>query len=243
MLEIATDWVTLSSLATALGTLVLAVATFAAVRSGIRATRVSEIVLREQRRPVLVNSRLDDADQKMMFADRHWIRTAGGRAVAEHRDGVVYLGISLRNVGQGMAVCQGWTVAPSLSSARDQGHAPLDQYRTQTVDIYIPAGDIGMWYGALRDPNDPVRAMLAQAIDFGDAISIELLYTDLVGDQRTVSRFGMLPGTDTWYTSMSRHWHIDGDGPRAERERAQASGEIRRHIDTAAEITSDDAVG
>ena len=52
MFSLATDWATISALATGAGTLVLAVATFAAVRSSNRAARVAEMALQEQRRPI-----------------------------------------------------------------------------------------------------------------------------------------------------------------------------------------------
>ena len=68
MFSLATDWSTISSLVTGAGTLVLAVATFAAVRSSNRSARIAELALQEQRRPVLAPSRLDDPVQKLMFA-------------------------------------------------------------------------------------------------------------------------------------------------------------------------------
>ena len=46
---LALDWVVISSLATAVGTLVLAVATFSAVRSSNRSARIAEAALQEQR--------------------------------------------------------------------------------------------------------------------------------------------------------------------------------------------------
>jgi hypothetical protein len=249
MLVLATDWVTVSSLATAFGTLVLAVATFSSVRSASRSTRISENALEEQRRPVLTHSRLNDPEQKMMFIDRKWVVAEGGRACAEHIDGVVYLALSLRNVGAGMAVCQGWTVSPNLDATSVIEHAPLDQFRTQARDIYVPGGDIGMWQGALRDPDDPVRALLAEAIDEGEGISIELLYTDMVGAQRTITRFGLMParnrdddGNDTWYTSMSRHWHLDRSGPRADDRTASASEAVRSHLAGAEQVDPEDVV-
>src|ERR1700759_2375472 len=105
------DWATISSLATAGGTLVLAVATFAAVRSSNRSARIAEIALQEQRRPLLAGSRINiDAEQKIMFADEHWVRVDGGYAVVENLDGSIYLVISLRNFGSGIGVCQGWAV-------------------------------------------------------------------------------------------------------------------------------------
>ena len=73
------DWVTISSLGTAGGTLVLAGATFSAVRSANRSARIAEQGLQEQRRPLLVNARLDDPLQKVMFADGQWLRTEAAK--------------------------------------------------------------------------------------------------------------------------------------------------------------------
>jgi len=148
MVLLAFVWVVASSLATAVGTLVLAVATFSAVRSSNRSARIAEIALQEQRRPLLAPSRLEDANQKIMFMEGHWVSAQGGRVAAEHIDGTAYLAISLRNVGSGIAVCQGWAVRPDLS-LNYPTHAPLEDFHLQSRDLYVPAGDIGMW----RDPD------------------------------------------------------------------------------------------
>jgi hypothetical protein len=71
------DWTTVSSLATGVGTLVLAVATFASVRSANRAARAAERSLLAGLRPLLVPSRLQDADQKVFFL--------GGKYLVRHR--------------------------------------------------------------------------------------------------------------------------------------------------------------
>jgi hypothetical protein len=219
MFFLADDWTTISSLVTGGGTLVLAVATFAAVRSANRSARIAELALQEQRRPVLVQSRLEDPLQKLMFVDGHWIAAAGGRAAVEHIDGNVYLGISLRNVGSGIGVCQGWIVKPLLATSQTAPTpAALDEFRLQSRDLYVPAGDIGMWQGALRNPDDPVRAAAAAAIDAGQPISIELLYSDQVGLQRTITRFGLVPSADAWLASVTRHWYLDWEGPRPEQD-------------------------
>src|SRR5947209_13750536 len=194
MLALGTDWATISSLATAGGTLVLAVATFAAVRSSNRSARLAEVALQDQRRPVLAPSRFDDPGQKIMFVEGHWVRAGGGRAVAEHLDGNIYLAISLRNFGSGIGVCQGWIASAGLQpSTVAPTPRPLDEFRIQTRDLYIPAGDIGMWQGAIRDHGEAAYDELAAAIDGREAISIELLYSDQVGEQRTVTRFGLTP--------------------------------------------------
>jgi hypothetical protein len=234
MLLLATDWSTISALATGAGTLVLAIATFASVRSSNRSARIAEAALQEQRRPVLVPSRLEDPVQKLMFVDGRWLSAAGGRAAAEHVDGNVYLAISLRNVGSGIGVCQGWVVRAGFSSSRDMPtHAPEEEFRLQTRDLYVPAGDIGMWQGALRNPDDPVRAAVAEAIDARQPFSVELLYSDQVGLQRTITRFGVVPAADSWLASVTRHWSLDWDGPRPESDVLAAAEAIQRDQEAA----------
>jgi hypothetical protein len=58
------DWASVASLATALGTLVLAVATFASVRSANRTALAAEQSVQADLRPLLVASRLHDDAQK-----------------------------------------------------------------------------------------------------------------------------------------------------------------------------------
>jgi hypothetical protein len=229
MLVLATDWATISSMVAGVGTLVLAVATFASVRSSNRSARIAETALQEQRRPVLAPSRLEDPVQKLMFVDEHWVSAAGGRAAVEHIDGIVYLAISLRNVGSGIGVCQGWTIAAGLGTTHNMPtHAPEEEFRLQTRDLYIPAGDVGMWQGALRNPDDPVRAAIARAIDTRQPMSVELLYTDQVGLQRTITRFGLTSAADSWFASVTRHWYLDWAGPRPESEVLAASQSVLR---------------
>ena len=236
MLPLATDWATISSLATAGGTLVLAIATFASVRSASRSTRIAEAALQEQRRPVLAPSRFDDPLQKIMFVEGHWVRAEGGRAAVEYSDGVVYLAISLRNVGSGIAVCQGWVVrAGQVTPQTLHAHAAVEEFRLQSRDLYIPAGDIGMWQGALRNPDDLVRAEVIEAIEAGQPLTVELLYTDQVGLQRTITRFGLTPVQDFWIASMNRHWHLDWGGPRPEIDTQAAAAAVLRDQEAAAQ--------
>jgi hypothetical protein len=237
VLPLAADSATIASLATAAGTLVLAVATFASVRSANRATRISEQALQEQRQPVFVPSRFDDPAQKIMFAEQHWVRAEGGRGVAEHSDGAIYLALSLRNVGAGIGVCQGWFATSGLlrtMSAPD--HADLAAFRTQTRDLYMPAGDIGMWQGALRDPEDPVFTGIAHAIEAREPISIELMYSDQVGGQRTITRFALLPMEgDVRIVSSSRHWFLDRPSPRSEEDRQASIESFVSRLEAASE--------
>jgi len=214
------DWATISSLATAGGTLVLAVATFAAVRSSNRSARIAEIALQEQRRPLLAGSRINiDPEQKIMFVDEHWVRVDGGYAAAENVDGNIYLVMSLRNFGSGIGVCQGWGVRPGLQ-ARTVDHVPERELRAQSRDLYIPPGDVGVWQGAIRERSDPAHDDVARAISQHEPITVELLYSDQVGAQRTITRYTLVPirrdGADetSRLISTARHWYLDRVGPR-----------------------------
>ena len=101
------DWTIVASLATAAGALVLAFATFAAVRSANRAARVAEFSMLVSIRPLLMHSRLDDPTQKISWGDEHWASLPGAKASAEVVDGNAYVATSLRNSGSGIAVIHG----------------------------------------------------------------------------------------------------------------------------------------
>lgn len=207
------DWATISSLATAGGTLVLAMATFAAVRSSNRAARAAEESLLQGLRPLLVPSRLDDPPQKIGYADGKWVHAAGSGGAAETTDEAVYLAISVRNVGSGIAVLHGWRFYPEF--VRSDDHAPLQEFTRLTRDLYVPAGDIGFWQGTFRDPDSSEFAAAKAAVDAREPVAVEILYGDYQGGQRVVSRFGLAPRDDGgWLASVARHWNIDRAAPR-----------------------------
>jgi hypothetical protein len=212
-----TDWATIASLATAGATLVLAVGTFASVRSANRAARTAERALLVGLRPVLVPSRLEDPSDKIMWVDDHWTMLRGGRASVELVDGNIYLAMSLRNVGAGIAVLQAWHPTPDPRPG--QSHTELDRFRRQTRDLYVPAGGIGFWQGAVRDGDDVFHDGLEAAIRERRRFTIELLYSDHEGGQRTVSLFSVAPRNvgddpDQWMCAVARHWNLDRPDPR-----------------------------
>ena len=214
------DWTTVATFATAIGTLVLAVATFAAVRSANKAARVAEAGFRVSLRPVLVTSKLEDPVQKVTWIGDHWSHVGGSEASIElAEDGNIYLVISVRNVGAGIAVMFGWSFMPELAYS-DVPHADPDTFRMQSRDIYIAAGDVGFWQAAIRDTSDPGYAALSKDIRDMQPFTIELLYGDHEGGQRTITRFGLVPrrlGDSRelrWFPATSRHWSLDRPDPR-----------------------------
>jgi len=208
------DWVTISSLATASGTLVLAAATFSSVRSANRAARTAERALLVGLRPVLVPARLDDPVQKIQWGDSHWTRVTGAEAGVEVTDEVVYLVLPLRNAGAGLAVLHGWF--PQMSPRGLQEHAAPDAFRPQSRDLYVSPNDVGFWQGALRDPADPTFDIVAKVIEQRELFAIDLLYSDHEGGQRTISRFSVSPRANDqgWLCSVVRHWNLDRPDPR-----------------------------
>jgi hypothetical protein len=209
-----TDWATVASAATAVGTLVLAAATFSAVRSSQRAARATERSLLAGIRPLLVPSRADDPVQKVGFIDDHWVHLPGGRASAEITDDAIYLAVSLRNAGNGLAVLDRWHLIPDRIGEEPAATAPADFHRL-TRDIYVGAGDIGFWQGAIRDPEDPLFELARKAIESRLPFSVDVLYGDQEGGQRTITRIAFLPASDDkWLASGSRHWYLDRPSPR-----------------------------
>jgi hypothetical protein len=208
------DWQTISSLATAGGTLVLALATFSAVRSSNRSARVAEQTMLTNMRPLLVPSLFGDPVQKVLWNDQHVARIDGGRAVAQHEGDVIYLAIGVRNVGSGLALLHGWYPRTQLTLS-DVPHAAVDEFRRLTIDLYIPASGSGYWEGALRDPDNSLHADFSSAIADREPFTIDLLYGDQDGGQRTISRFIVIPsGDDGWYSQAARHWNVDRADPR-----------------------------
>ena len=51
-----------------------------------------------------------------------------------------------------------------------------------------------------------------------EPFSVDLLYGDHEGGQRTITRFSLIPTADSWLASITRHWYLDWDGPRPEHE-------------------------
>ena len=212
---VALDWVAASSIATAAATLVLALATFAAVRSANRSARVAERSLLANLRPLLMPSHQDDAPQKVGFQDNRWFQVPGSGAIAESTDEAVYLAIAVRNVGTGIAVLHGWYVRTEELTTGITDHAPLDDFRRLTRDLYIAPGELGFWQGAIRDNTDPLFETLRDVIAARDRFAIEVLYGDHELGQRAITLFLITALPDGgWVASVARHWNVDRPDPR-----------------------------
>lgn len=218
------DWGTIASLATAAGTLILAVATFFSTRSANRAARAAERSLLLGLRPILMSARQEDPPEKVRFGDEHWVRTSDGMATIDELDGRFYLVMPLRNVASGIAVLHGWDLIADRRTATEPHGDPVS-FRRHTRDLYVPAGLTGFWQGAVREPSDPLHASLRRAVTERRPVTVDLLYGDHEGGQRAITRFvltcrGQAEEPDQglhrtrWFCSVVRHWNLDRHDPR-----------------------------
>ncbi len=207
------DWVAISSLATAGGTLALAVTTYLSVRSANNAARTAELSLLAGLRPLLVESLESDAAQRVNFGDQRGIVTPGGGAAVQVIEDRIYVVLSLRNVGPGIGVLFGGRLYPERDRLR--ADVDLESFRMLSRDIYIPPGKIGFWQIAYRDMDDTDYDPMLQAIERGELMA-DVLYGDYEGGQRVVSRYAVLRDDDgEWRISTVRHVQIDRAEPRS----------------------------
>jgi hypothetical protein len=164
---------------------------------------------------------MDDTRQKVFFQEGHHLVLEGGRGGADLENGVVYLGISLRNVGPGIAVLHGWRFLTGIEI--NPPRPDTETFRRMSRDILIAPGDIGFWQGAFRDSGDPQydEAVAAAKSDVDEVVmGIDLLYGDNDGGQRVISRMLLRgykrdqEGERHWVASVVRHWNLDRPDPR-----------------------------
>jgi hypothetical protein len=136
--------------------------------------------------------------------------------VAEAADDAVYLAMALKNSGNGMALLDRWYIHADRELVRGREIAEPASFRRLTRDLYIPANEFGFWQGAIRDSSDPNWHEVRRAIADRRPMMVDLLYSDIEGGQRIVSRFGMTPRHegDGWITTVNRHWYLDQASPR-----------------------------
>jgi hypothetical protein len=194
---------------------VLAVATFSSVRSANRSARVAERSLLAGLRPILISSREDDPPERLRFGDDVLLTVPGHGGALKVKGDVIYMAIGLRNGGSGIAVIHGWHAAVRETMTEDP--APVGEFHRQQVDLYIPAGSTGFWFGAIRDRDDPAYRSVRTAVENRSRVTIDVMYGDHEGGQRTISRFAVSdwPEVEGERAQVLRHWNVDRDDPRA----------------------------
>jgi hypothetical protein len=217
------DW---AGWGTSIGTLVLAGATFAAIRSSNRSARsaersarIAERSLLAALRPLLIVARPEDPGHQVQFADGRLLAMSSGEALFRAEKDVIYIALPLRNAGTGIAHLRAYRLeaetadrvqADPLGPARHRRGDPAPDPATfvnQQRDLYVAPGEAGFWQAALRDPIDPIFTSTEQAHRSRGRLTVDLLYGDLEDGQPTVTRFVVLPGpVGTWHCDTAHHW-------------------------------------
>lgn len=209
------DWSVAANLATAAGTLVLAIATFFSIRSAARSNRTADRALEQGMRPILLPSLFTDPVQKIHYADEHWQQVPGGRATLETTPTVAYLGLSVRDIGTGPAVIDAWDILDSSRAER----RPVRDYHPLTRDLYVAAGACGYVQIAAREPTAPAYQALARAERDRQPFVVDVLYSDIDETQHHIIRIALnpAPGGDqdgrVWALNEVRHWTVDEGHP------------------------------
>lgn len=222
-----TDWVTLADIGTAAGTVLLAGATFVAVRSSARSARIAERTLLAGQRPVLAPAGPDDPAASVQFAGGEVFPVGNGQPLVRRDAEVIYLVIPLHNIGAGLAMLRGYRLQGESAScvAQDSGGAarhlrgeapPAPRtFSPQQRDLLISTSRSGFWQAALRDPGAALHKEIREAIETRGRITVDVLYGDHEGGQPSVTRFVLLPEEGSWRCDAVRHWSL------------QASSELR----------------
>lgn len=214
-------WEAWTEVGTLIGTLVLAGATFSSVRSSSRMARIAERALLASQRPLLAPSGPDDPAAKVTFADGKAFSLSGGRPLVERSGVTIFLAVPLCNLGAGIAVLRAYCL--QAQSAREVAQDPqgvarhrrgdtppsVSSFAPQQRDILISTGRIGFWQAALRDPEAPLHAATAEAIDTAGRLTVDILYGDHEGGQPTITRLVLLPDEGgAWRCDATRNWKI-----------------------------------
>jgi hypothetical protein len=148
---------------------------------------------------MLAPARASDASEQVQFADGRAFDVGGGGALVLHESGVVYLAMALRNVGAGMAVLRGYRLQADTAEQAQRDPLGAARHRRgeecpdpsafsqQQRDLYIPANDLGFWQAALRDRDSTLYRDTVAAIAPNGRVTVDVLYTDHEGGQRTIS--------------------------------------------------------
>src|SRR5262245_52180843 len=122
------DITTIAELGTAGGTLILAIATFGAVRSANRAARVAERSLELGLRPLIVQSRPEDPPEPALFGSGKLLMPGHGFAEIQREGDRIYMAVPLRNVGAGMGILHGWHIVGGWTRTRGETHPAVEEF-------------------------------------------------------------------------------------------------------------------
>jgi hypothetical protein len=145
-------------------------------------TRISQLTLSAQIRPVLIDVPLNLAIEEQLFypgRDGEPVVGIHGGVHLHGADTEVLVSLPLRNAGAGLALITG----TAIKIGTELGPPPV-----MVIPSIIAAGEYGR-VNFRTKPGDAAHAPLRDFLREHQQLSIEVGYTDLAGQQLTVSRF------------------------------------------------------
>jgi hypothetical protein len=158
-------------------------------------TRISQLTLNAQIRPVLIDMPLDlGVEERLVYPGRDEPIAGPGGGVhvfAGPEEAVV--SIPFRNAGAGLAMVRGVGMLLTVE-------APAPPVMIQPANV--PAGERGR-VSFRATPSEVSFALLSQVIQDRGSFSIEVGYSDLAGQQYTITRF------DVYFRSHAHtNWEV-----------------------------------
>jgi hypothetical protein len=211
-----TDWATISSLATAGATLLLALGTFASVRSANRAARVAERSLLAGLRPVLAPSRLEDPPTRSPGSTTTGRRSAAAWPPSSSSTTAstwqCRCATSVRASRSCRAGTRHWSTGRDSPTPSSTSSAA--SFGTSTFPPAASASGRGRAGWRRRLPRGRGRRHPAAA-----PVRHRAALQRHEGGQRTISLFSVSPRAagddpDQWLCSVGRHWSLDRPDPR-----------------------------
>ena len=208
------DASTIASLATAGGTLVLADRdvlrdAFGEPLHAHRGTRT-----RPQSAAAAHPAHEWEPAERITFRDEI-VELRAGYAAVEQRSNGLYFAAQLRNVGAGIGVLTSWKVKgeTNMDISLSEYVEPPDptHFVLQQRSLYVPAGDVGYWQGAIRD-GDTDRGdadAIRRTIEVRGVLTLFLRYADQDGGHDTITRYSIMPDDNgDWLIGIGRHWSL-----------------------------------
>jgi hypothetical protein len=117
---------------------------------------------------------------------------------------------SNRDIGRSQTRSSG-----ELPAAEDQSTKLRSAFSATTRDLYVAAGDVGFWQGAIPRSERPGFVAAREATEARERLTVDFLYGDYEGGQRVISRLAFWPREDgRWLAGIARHWNLDRSDPR-----------------------------
>jgi hypothetical protein len=164
-----------------------------ALAASLEQTRISQLTLNAQVKPVLVDVPVEsDVAERIRYPQRGPITGRSGAAYVSADDDEVLISVAFRNAGVGLAMIRGVGL---------RFRAEISSPSVMISPTNVAAGERGrVSFRAI--PGSAAFVPLVSAIKRAEDFSLEVGYTDLTGQQYALTRF------DIYFDAMAGAWFV-----------------------------------